>query len=114
MSACPGGRRIGTVAQEAPGGPESLIEVVLAADTERARLMAEAETAEGMHRAEIETRLTDIGAHSAPARAAAILHGLGFDAGAQGATVRVLLRGLAHACGTRRRALLRAGSAAAR
>ena len=45
--------------------------------------MAEAETAEGMHRAEIETRLTDIGAHSAPARAAAILHGLGFDAGAQ-------------------------------
>ncbi|TXM91820.1 ABC-F family ATP-binding cassette domain-containing protein, partial [Methylobacterium sp. WL103] len=35
-------------------------------------------------RAEIETRLVDIGAHSAPARAAAILHGLGFDAAAQG------------------------------
>ncbi|TXM88557.1 ABC-F family ATP-binding cassette domain-containing protein, partial [Methylobacterium sp. WL122] len=34
--------------------------------------------------AEIETRLVDIGAHSAPARAAAILHGLGFDAAAQG------------------------------
>ncbi|HMB11994.1 ABC-F family ATP-binding cassette domain-containing protein [Saliniramus sp.] len=79
----PKGRRIGTVAQEAPGGPESLIDVVLAADTERARLMTEAETAEGVHRAEIETRLTDIGAYSAPARAAAILHGLGFDAEAQ-------------------------------
>ncbi|TVR10793.1 MAG: ABC transporter ATP-binding protein [Salinarimonadaceae bacterium] len=79
----PKGRRIGTVAQEAPGGPESLIEVVLAADLERSRLMAEAEGADGMRRAEIETRLTDIGAHSAPARAAAILHGLGFDTQAQ-------------------------------
>jgi ATP-binding cassette subfamily F protein 3 len=76
--------RIGSVAQEAPGGPETLIEVVLAADTERAALMAEAETtADPMRRAEIETRLVDIGAHSAPARAAAILHGLGFDAAAQ-------------------------------
>ena len=76
--------RIGTVAQEAPGGPETLIDVVLAADTERTALMREAETADGFRRAEIETRLTDIGAHSAPARAAAILHGLGFDSDAQG------------------------------
>ncbi|HEX2552949.1 MAG TPA: ABC-F family ATP-binding cassette domain-containing protein [Microvirga sp.] len=75
--------RVGTVAQEAPGGPESLIEVVLSADTERSRLLSEAEAADGFRRAEIETRLTDIGAHSAPARAAAILHGLGFDAEAQ-------------------------------
>jgi len=75
---------IGTVAQEAPGGPETLIDVVLAADTERTALMREAETADGFRRAEIETRLTDIGAHSAPARAAAILHGLGFDSDAQG------------------------------
>lgn len=79
----PKGMRIGTVAQEAPGGPESLIEVVLAADTERADLLAEAETADGLRRAEIETRLTDIGAHSAPSRAATILHGLGFDEQAQ-------------------------------
>ncbi|WP_342151198.1 ABC-F family ATP-binding cassette domain-containing protein [Methylorubrum sp. SB2] len=79
----PKGMRIGAVAQEAPAGPETLHEVVLAADTERARLMREAETAEGVARAEIETRLVDIGAHSAPARAAAILHGLGFDAAAQ-------------------------------
>ncbi len=80
----PKGMRIGAVAQEAPAGPETLHAVVLAADTERARLMAEAEGADGLRRAEIETRLVDIGAHSAPARAAAILHGLGFDAAAQG------------------------------
>ncbi|HEY8381066.1 MAG TPA: ABC-F family ATP-binding cassette domain-containing protein [Microvirga sp.] len=79
----PRNMRIGTVAQEAPSGPETLVEVVLAADTERTRLLAEAEAADGFRRAEIETRLTDIGAHSAPARAAAILHGLGFDAAAQ-------------------------------
>jgi ATP-binding cassette subfamily F protein 3 len=79
----PRGLRIGAVAQEAPGGPESLIEVVLAADKERTALLTEAETAEGFRRAEIETRLTDIGAYSAPARAATILHGLGFDSEAQ-------------------------------
>lgn len=80
----PRGMRIGGVAQEAPGGPESLIEVVLAADTERAALMKEAETASDPLRiAEIETRLADIGAHAAPARAATVLHGLGFDEAAQ-------------------------------
>ncbi|UZF93868.1 ABC-F family ATP-binding cassette domain-containing protein [Bosea sp. NBC_00550] len=80
----PKGRRIGGVAQEAPGGPESLIEVVLAADTERMTLMKESETATDPHRiAEIETRLADIGAHSAPARAAMVLHGLGFNEEAQ-------------------------------
>ena len=80
----PRGLRIGAVAQEAPGGPESLIDVVLAADTERAALMVEAETTgDPMRRADIEMRLVDIGAHSAQARAAAILHGLGFDAEAQ-------------------------------
>jgi ATP-binding cassette subfamily F protein 3 len=80
----PKGARIGAVAQEAPGGPESLIEVVLAADTERAALIAEAETTtDPLRRADIETRLADIGAWSAEARAGAILHGLGFDAEAQ-------------------------------
>ena len=72
--------RIGSLAQEAPDGPESLIEVVLKADVERAALLAEAETAHDPHRiAEIQTRLVDIDAHSAPARAAAILSGLGFS-----------------------------------
>jgi len=78
------GLRIGAVAQEAPGGPESLIEVVLAADTERAALLKEAETATDPARiSEIHVRLADIGSHAAPARAATILHGLGFDAQAQ-------------------------------
>jgi ATP-binding cassette, subfamily F, member 3 len=80
----PARARIGRLAQEAPSGPESLIDVVLAADTERLSLLAEAETASDPHRiAEIQTRLADIGAHAAPARAAAILAGLGFDAEAQ-------------------------------
>jgi ATP-binding cassette, subfamily F, member 3 len=73
--------RVGSLAQEAPSGPENLITVVLAADVERASLLAEAETAQDPHRiAEIQTRLVDIDAHSAPARAAAILSGLGFSA----------------------------------
>ena len=82
--AVPARARIGRLAQEAPDGPESLIDVVLAADAERTRLLAEAETAHDPHRiAEIQTRLADIGAHAAPARAAAILDGLGFDSVAQ-------------------------------
>ena len=72
--------RIGSLAQEAPDGPESLINVVLKADLERDALLREADTAHDPHRiAEIQTRLVDIDAHSAPARAAAILGGLGFS-----------------------------------
>ena len=72
--------RIGRLAQEAPNGPESLLEVVLKAHGERTRLLEEAETAHDPHRiAEIQTRLADIGAHAAPARAASILSGLGFS-----------------------------------
>ena len=73
--------QIGSLAQEAPNGPEKLIEVVLKADRERETLMREAEVASDPTRiAEIQTRLVDIEAHSAPARAAAILSGLGFSA----------------------------------
>ncbi len=80
----PRATRIGWVAQEAPGGPESLIAFVLAADTERARLLEEAETAQEPARiADIHQRLADIDAHAAPARAARILAGLGFDEAAQ-------------------------------
>src|ERR1700728_376491 len=72
--------RVGSLAQEAPDGPESLVEVVLKADLERDALLREAETAHDPHRiAEIQTRLVDIDAHSAPARAASILSGLGFS-----------------------------------
>ena len=80
----PRATRIGWVAQEAPGGPSSLIDFVLAADRERARLLAEAETAQDPARiADIHQRLSDIGAYAAPAKAARILAGLGFDAAAQ-------------------------------
>ncbi|MDA4636681.1 ATP-binding cassette domain-containing protein, partial [Escherichia coli] len=76
--------RIGQVAQEAPGTEDSLLEIVLAADQERTALLAEAETATDPHRiAEIHIRLVDIDAHSAEARAGAILSGLGFDSEAQ-------------------------------
>ncbi|HEY2134622.1 MAG TPA: ABC-F family ATP-binding cassette domain-containing protein [Xanthobacteraceae bacterium] len=76
----PARARIGRLPQEAPDGPESLIAIVLAADGERNALLAEAERATDPHRiAEIQTRLADIGAHSAPARAAGILAGLGFS-----------------------------------
>ena len=77
----PNGTRMGMVAQEAPAGPESLIDTVLMADRERTALLAEAEHAADPHRiADIHTRLADIEAHRAPARAATILHGLGFNA----------------------------------
>jgi ATP-binding cassette subfamily F protein 3 len=72
--------RMAWVKQEAPSGPKSLVETVLEADAERLSLLAEVETAEPLRVAEIHERLRAIGADSAPARAAAILAGLGFDA----------------------------------
>ncbi len=80
----PKNARMGQVKQEAPGTEDSLITIVLSADKERAALLAEAETAADPHRiAEIQMRLVDIDAHSAEARAASILSGLGFDQEAQ-------------------------------
>ncbi|HYM01475.1 MAG TPA: ABC-F family ATP-binding cassette domain-containing protein [Stellaceae bacterium] len=78
------GVRIGFVAQEAPGGATTPLEEVLAADKERAALLAEAEAEhDGARAAEIHERLLAIDAHAAPARAAGILVGLGFDHAAQ-------------------------------
>jgi ATP-binding cassette subfamily F protein 3 len=78
------GARIGWVAQDAPGGTATPREMVLAADRERARLLSAAESARDPGEiAEIQTRLADIDAHTAPARAAVILKGLGFDEAAQ-------------------------------
>src|SRR4030081_1320847 len=72
--------RVGSLAQEAPDGPESLVNIVPKADIERDALLREADAAHDPHRiAEIQTRLVDIDAHSAPARAASILNGLGFS-----------------------------------
>jgi ATP-binding cassette subfamily F protein 3 len=81
----PRGSRLGYVAQDAPGGDRTPFETVLAADTERTALLAESEANTDPHRlAEIHERLIAIEAHAAPARAARILVGLGFDEEAQG------------------------------
>jgi ATP-binding cassette subfamily F protein 3 len=80
----PRGSRLGYIAQEAPGGDATPFETVLAADTERAALMAESETCSDPHHlGEIHERLIAIDAHAAPSRAARILAGLGFDEDAQ-------------------------------
>ena len=72
--------RLGYIAQEAPAGAESPFETVLAADSERARLMTEADACDDPHRlGDIHERLLAIDAYTAPARAARILLGLGFD-----------------------------------
>ncbi len=81
----PKGLRIGYIAQEAPSGTTSPIESVLAADTERAALLVESETCEDPDRlGEVYERLMAIDAYTAPARAATILVGLGFDEEMQG------------------------------
>ncbi len=80
----PARARMGGVSQEVPGNEVSLIDTVLAADTERAALLAEADSATDPHRiAEVHTRLADIDAYSAEARASSILKGLGFDGAEQ-------------------------------
>ncbi len=72
--------RIGYIAQEAPDGAITPEEAVLAADVERAALLEEAETCTDMDRlGEVHERLLAIDAYTAPARAAKILNGLGFD-----------------------------------
>ncbi|MDB5668598.1 MAG: glycosyl transferase family 1 [Alphaproteobacteria bacterium] len=80
----PRAARLGYIAQEAPGGDSTPFETVLAADTERAALLDEAERSHDADRlGEIHERLNAIDAHSAPSRAARILVGLGFDEDAQ-------------------------------
>jgi ATP-binding cassette, subfamily F, member 3 len=72
--------RIGYIAQEAPSGKITPFDTVLAADIERAALLAEEESTDDHHRiGDIHDRLIAIDAHTAPARAARILVGLGFD-----------------------------------
>ncbi len=86
--------RIGAVAQEAPAGNETVLEVVMAADKERTALMAEAETATDPDRiGEIYMRLADIDAHTAEARASSILKGLGFEQDRQNAATHELSGG---------------------
>ena len=72
--------RLGYIAQEAPNGAITPEEAVLAADVERAQLLEESENCTDMDRlGDVHERLLAIDAYSAPARAAKILSGLGFD-----------------------------------
>jgi len=72
--------KVGYIAQEAPTGSATPFETVLAADVERAKLMEEADICSDPHRlGDIHDRLLAIDAYTAPARAARILLGLGFD-----------------------------------
>ncbi len=74
------GARMGAVAQEAPGGKQTILDFVLDADIERKALLEQAETETDPTRiAEIQLRLQDINAHSAESRASTILAGLRFD-----------------------------------
>jgi ATP-binding cassette subfamily F protein 3 len=75
----PSRARVGGVAQEVPGNEVSLLNTVLAADVERATLLADTST-DPARIAEVQTRLADIDAWSAEARASTILRGLGFTA----------------------------------
>jgi ATP-binding cassette subfamily F protein 3 len=72
--------RLGYIAQEAPTGTATPFDTVLAADTERAALLEESETCHDPDRlGDVHDRLLAIDAYTAPARAARILLGLGFD-----------------------------------
>ncbi|MCU0728733.1 MAG: ABC-F family ATP-binding cassette domain-containing protein [Sphingopyxis sp.] len=77
--------RVGYIAQEAPHGTATPFETVLAADVERAALLAESESCTDPDRlGDVHERLIAIDAYTAPARAARILIGLGFDEEMQG------------------------------
>ncbi len=77
--------KLGYIAQEAPSGTSTPFETVLAADTERAALMAEAESCHDPDRlGHVYDRLLAIDAYTADSRAARILLGLGFDEAMQG------------------------------
>ncbi len=84
---------MGWVSQDTPDGEKSLLDWVLDADAERKSLLDEmADLGEapdsGLRIAEIHERLLSIDAHSAPARASAILTGLGFSTEQQSLPVK--------------------------
>jgi len=70
--------RIGSVDQEHPATPVTLLDTVLEADVERHELLQALETAPPEDLGDIYARLIDIDADRAPSRAAEILAGLGF------------------------------------
>lgn len=82
------GATMGMVRQDLPDDDTTLIDIVLAADTERHNLLKEAETTDDPDRiGHIYTRLEEIQAYDAPSRAAMILAGLGFSEEAQNSPI---------------------------
>ncbi|MGR4865609.1 ABC-F family ATP-binding cassette domain-containing protein [Caulobacter sp. LARHSG274] len=75
----PKAARIGSVDQEHPATPVSLLDTVLEADEERHSLLTRLETAEPEEMGEIWGRLIEIDSDAAPAKASEILSGLGFS-----------------------------------
>ncbi|WP_418152375.1 ATP-binding cassette domain-containing protein [Litorimonas sp. RW-G-Af-16] len=72
--------RLGWVAQEVEATDETIMDVVLAADQERHRLMQDSLTETDPNKlGEIYERLTDMDAWNADTRAAIVLAGLGFS-----------------------------------
>lgn len=79
---------LGHVAQEAPAGNMSPLEMVMSADKERLSLLKELESGENPEAiADIYERLMAIDGFTAEARAAEILSGLGFDENMQNASL---------------------------
>lgn len=74
----PKAARIGSVDQEHPATPFTLLETVLEADEERHDLLTRLETADPEAMGEIWARLIEIDSDAAPAKASEILVGLGF------------------------------------
>ncbi|MEY3260520.1 MAG: hypothetical protein RIT46_1349, partial [Pseudomonadota bacterium] len=75
----PRNARVGSVSQEHPATPVTLIDTILEADVDRHSLLQELETAPPERLGEIYGRLIEIDADRAPSRAAEILSGLGFS-----------------------------------
>ena len=93
--AIPKSWRVASIAQDAPAGAVSVLETVLASDKERSTLLQRAETDwDSEQIGEVYARLNDIDAYGAPARAATVLAGLGFDETAQARAVDELSGGM--------------------
>jgi len=93
----PSGWRVAHVAQDSPSGDTPAVEHVLAGDSELASVraaLAEARAAgDGAREANLHARLESVGGYAAHARAARIMHGLGFAASQERASVGTLSGG---------------------
>jgi ATP-binding cassette, subfamily F, member 3 len=82
------GANLGMVRQDMPDDETPILDVVLSSHTERTALLREAEETQDLDRiGYIYERLNEINAYDAPARAAAILAGLGFSEAAQSSPI---------------------------